>query len=63
MKNFKVTGVVGLDNMCNSILGSVIVKANDKVEASYLGRQALGREIRGKFFPLHWSEIKEIELI
>lgn len=51
MKNFKVSANV------KGIETSINIEAIGKEEARQEARKKLGYEMRGVFFPLHWSEI------
>jgi hypothetical protein len=52
MKTFKVRAIVKGQQV------STIVNALTKEDARQIARRELGYEMHGKFFPLHWSEIR-----
>lgn len=54
MKTFEVTAIVKGEKVTTT------VQAIGGIEASREARQKLGYEMRGQFFPLHWSEIKQV---
>ena len=37
---------------------SIEVKANTAEDAKQIARREIGYEMKGEFFPLHWSEIR-----
>ena len=51
---FEVTAIVRDERV------KKIIYATGRVEAGREARELLGYHIRGSFFPLHWSEIKEV---
>ena len=55
MKTFEITYINK-----NLELTKANVQAIDSAAATFKARKEFGYEIRGEFYPLHWSEIKNV---